>query len=232
MSATIRIFTFIASMGMLAVIASAQEGTSAVKSPAKIRKHEIGADLFSWINVHFGDEVSGEVSYANGLLYKLHLGQNVLRAGCDVFRYRYEEGSKPEMINGGYPWYHYAKGKYTITEARIGYERRLCTGRLQPFLGVEFAYRWVSREGTYEGVGDFIPYRFSGVTNEKTQQYFLSPLFGLNYRPCERFSISIEARYSFGASRTKDEVSGYTGKWDDLTFADPLRTVSVNYHFR
>jgi hypothetical protein len=190
--------------------------------------------VFSWINLDLDGvgRSSGDMSYANGLLYKLHCDRNVYRAGVDVFRYTYQFGAMPDPDDAHYPWYTYGEGKYTTIEARLGYERRLGSRKLQPFVGADIAFRYARNDGFYEGLGDIgPPYEFFGETRTTSQQFLVSPLVGLNYQLAEHFSISVEGSCSFGSGRTTEEVSGRAGKREGLGFANPVRTLSINYHF-
>lgn len=211
---------------------SAQVDCPVFQVEPRCNEHEIDVNLLSWINVGFkgskGD--AGDLSYVNGVLYKLHCRQNVLRVGLDIFRYSFEEGERPSG-DAPYPWYHYAEGNYKTFDARLGYERRLAKRKLQPFVAIDVDLRYVKKEGTFEGFGDFgPPYSYSGAIRSHSEQLLIALLSGLNYRPAMRFSLSVEASCTVGFSKTTDEVTGLVNR-DHLVFGNPFRTISLNYHF-
>lgn len=224
--------SMLACMVLVRAHTMAQLECPVLQEEPKCGSHEIGINLFSWINLapKTIDDHVGDVSYANGLLYKLHCRQNVLRLGADVFRFDYQDGQRP-ADNGPYPWYYYTKGHFTTFEFRFGYERRLNRRKLQLFIGTDLCFRYVEQEGIFEGFGDFgPPYSFSGRTCSHSEQFLIAPLFGLNYRPFERFSLSIETSYAVGYSTTTDEINGHMDR-NVMGFLNPLRAVCLSYHF-
>ncbi|MBP6642320.1 MAG: hypothetical protein KBA60_05200 [Flavobacteriales bacterium] len=195
-------------------------------------KQEIGLNAVSWINADVGIKgpKGGNWSYGNGLLYKAHCDKGALRAGLDVFHTNYEVGSKVNATNEAVPEF-YKAGKVTTIEARLGVERTLCSSRLQPFIGVDMSYRNSRNSGEYRNYGGPLAEPTSGDINTATRQFLLSPLFGMRFRASEKFSIAAEASYSVGISNTRDNVAATNGEPEFVHFANPLRTLSVNYHF-
>lgn len=196
-------------------------------------KHELGINLFSWINLDLEQVIhrDGDMPVANGLLYKLHCGRNVFRAGADLFRYRYEEGARPDPEESIYPWYSYAEGRYQDFALRLGYERRLTKGRLQPFVGVDLSYRLLHKVGHYEGRGDFPPYEYAGETDETWSGYHAGPLVGVAYAVGEHLSVSVEGCVQMGSQRMVASKNGFRSSDRSYLIADPIRTFAVSYLF-
>jgi hypothetical protein len=225
-------------------IALAQLNCAITQQAPKCPEHEIGMNLLSWINMdpEAAFEQDGDVRYANGLLYKLHCRHNVLRAGVDVFREDYTIGT-PLGDGNAYPTMHvYRDGKTTDTRFRIGYERRFVLGRIQPFAGVDVGYRYFREVYDYESNGDFIYDPEWGSGEITSEHLFIAPLIGLCYRPAEHWSFTMETAFTclFGSTTYERTSRSYIFP-DEHTFTyrqkeggmliDPLRTVSVNYHF-
>jgi len=195
-------------------------------------KQEIGLNAVSWINadVGFKGPKGGSWSYGNGLLYKAHCDKGALRAGLDLFHTNYKVGSKVNASNEAVPEF-YKAGKVRTVEARLGVERTLCSSRLQPFVGVDMAYRNSRNIGEYSNYTGPLAVPTSEAINTATRQFLLSPLFGMRFRATDRFSVAAEASYSVGVSNTRDNVKATNGQAEFVHFANPLRTLSVNYHF-
>ncbi|MFZ1332065.1 MAG: hypothetical protein WAR83_07750 [Flavobacteriales bacterium] len=196
-------------------------------------KQEIGINAVSWINAEVGKKgpKGGDWSYGNGFLYKAHCNKGALRMGLDVFRSKYQVGNKLEGADVPVASDFYKSVNVTTVEARLGMERTLCSSRLQPFVGVDFSYRRIQKKGLYENYAGPLLVPTSAEINSVTKQFLASPLFGIRFRATDRFSISGEASYALGIGRTRDNVKAEQGKSEFVHFADPLRTLSVNYHF-
>ncbi|MBL7952624.1 MAG: hypothetical protein JNM62_12995 [Flavobacteriales bacterium] len=195
-------------------------------------QHELGFNLFSWLLLSPDDVIhrDGEKTVGNGVIYKFHCGRNVFRAGADLSRYRYEEGKRPSP-DDHYPWYSYEQGRFQDLALRVGYERRLSKGRVQPFVGIDLAYHRTRKLGTYEGRGDFPPYEYAGTTDVTYRQHRISPIVGLTYRFAEHFSIAADASFSYVISRRIEPDDGLHRADRTEVIIDPVRTFSVNYFF-
>ena len=213
------------------------------KEPCSV-EHELGVNVVSWLNASLETafDGSGDIHYVNGLLYKLHCGRNAWRAGLDVFRESYVIGTS--MGEGGdYASTHtYREGCSSDARVRLGYQRSFGTCDLKPFAGVDVGFRYVKEQYDFEFNGDFIYNPTWGSGSITTEALFIAPLFGLNYRPTAHWSFTVEAAFSWSKGRSEKERTerSYMSP-EEHTYSysqevkgalvDPLRTVSLNYHF-
>ncbi len=234
----------ILSLGIVSFHASAQEGCSILQEKRGSVEYEIGANLFSWINV-VPDNVgytSGSMYYANGLFCRMHYGQNALRLGVDVFRDSYVEGS-PLGAGMGYPPGHaYREGSSSDVRFRIGYQRSFGKGDLKPFVGIDAGCRFFNDSYVFEGNGDFVYNPSWGSSTTTMEKPFAAALIGFNYRPMERWSFTVEAALTYLTGSSTEQRSEWSllipeERYSSFShhqrgfYMDPLRIVGVSYHF-
>jgi hypothetical protein len=235
------ITAFLLGSGALATNTSAQEGCPVLQKAPRCGQQELGVNLFSWINVNFQDihgltPPGGVLRYGNGLLYKWHCHRNVLRAGVDVFRDHY---TITEIFHTGYG---HREGQSTDTRIRLGYERRFGDGRVQPFAGADVGLRYIRDRYDFESEGDFIYNPTSGVATVTTQQLFIAPFIGLDYRFADHWSVAMELTANFFTGHTTDQRDEHSyidpdGSSSSSTWSakgstlDPVRSLCLAYHF-
>ena len=195
-------------------------------------RQEIGFNAVSWINAELGTKgpKGGDWSYGNGFMYKAHCNKGALRMGLDVFRSKDQEGTRLAGVDVPVASDFYKSVNMTAVEARLGLERSLCSSRLQPFVGMDFSYRRIQQKGIYVNYAGPMIEPVSADINTVTKQVLASPLFGIRFHATTHFSISGEGSYAIGIGRTRDNVKAEQGKCEFVNFANPLRTLSVNYH--
>ena len=202
---------------------------------------ELGINLFSWINVNIEDihgltPPGDDVRYVNGLLYKWRCHQNVLRAGVDLFRDHY---TIAEDFRTGF---NHREGKSTDTRIRLGYERRFGNGRVQPLAGTDVGFRYFRDRYDFESMGGFIYNPTSGTATATTQQVFIAPFVGLDYRFADHWSATMEFTGTFFSGHTTDQRnersyidpdgSSSSSTWSDKgSSLDPVRSLCLVYHF-
>ena len=205
-------------------------------------RHEIGVNLFSWIKTNNAGHYGSDQFFLNGLQYKLHCGKNAWRVGVDLFPKRYVFGASLGP-GGDYPTPHsYQAGSVRDARFRVGFQRSFGKGKVKPFAGMDVGFRYITEEYDFEGAADFVYNPSWGTIRKTTEQPFVAPLVGINYRPTEHWSVTVEATFYAISSRSKTErtersyiypeerTHSYSQNENRLLL-DPLRMVAVSYHF-
>jgi hypothetical protein len=163
-------------------------------------------------------------NYTNGILFKHHFNKFSARLGFDYVEHSYRYEASTDQFN-----YNLNNGKSFTKNFRLGVEKSLFEGKLQPFFAADIIYSRGRYNGITEGYGDFmLPYRLSYAFNSTA--YGLSPALGLKYRPFRRFSITAETAFSFIHYKTYGSREYPPRKALEL-LTHPLRMLSFNYHF-
>jgi hypothetical protein len=124
----------------------------------------------------------------------------------------------------------------------LGYERRFGHGRVQPYAGADVGFRYYWNRYDYESEGDFIYNPASGTATITTQELFIAPFVGLDYRFADHWSIAMEvtAIFFIGHSTEQRDERSYIdpdGSTSSSTSRgtgsslDPVRSFCLVYHF-
>lgn len=157
----------------------------------------------------------------NGLVLKYHLNLYTVRAGFD-----YSENSYNYHNVGRFPTE--LEGKSFGKHFRLGLEKSLSRKKLQPYFALDLVLS--SEQFSGSGAYDEIIYQ-SRDYKYKVNAYGFSPAFGLRYRPVKHFSISAETAMSWIWCRMDSQVAGYKDRSSREHLLNPLRALSLNYHF-
>jgi len=201
----------------LAHPASAQEVPFAQNNTTEpARKNELCLNFFSVVDQDLEKARrllpdGYRVAFLNGIMYKRHFGQNAWRLGFDSFRDHYKREFGPIRP-------YQIESNTNRIDLRLGYQRMLAKGKLQPYVGADAFWSKSRTKGTYETeLGLNGPLHFSS-----DRVFFgLSVIAGIAYKPWEKFSISAEASSFVGTSGS----DGFRYYWE------PLRALAVSYYF-
>jgi hypothetical protein len=195
------------------------------KAKEQCGDNEIGINLYNILNLKPNTSSRIYQNVFNGLMYKRHCRKNALRISVDFFHYNYSYYVKP---GGGYPWYSKDDSKTLIGELRLGYEHSFTLKKLRPFIALDALVQYGQTIGKSEGLGDFPPYEgWNSNYTYRFIKYGVAPAIGLKYRPIYRLSFTVELNLNIVYSSASQNF--YKGI---NIYFNPLRLLSVNYHFR
>jgi hypothetical protein len=214
--------------------------------PDKHLKNEIGLNVVSLMNKDYYDLTNDKwlrsyyyfgtlrpIAQMNlGLVYKSDKGKYVQRMALMIINERFE------YINRNLRDYYYeSKGQSSGFELRYGHEKLFSKKKLQPYGSIDLiaGYRVQKIEGyEHSGWGGGIGFLNSEY---RMKEIGLAPGLGVKYKFSERFSISLETnlRISYFHFKEKDSendtrIYGMFRKPIRM-FVDPLRFITLNYHF-
>jgi len=223
-------YTIIVILTFISLTATGQDNSNYLSFKKENKyKHEIGINLYNITEVKhdyyltINKKFFFNHSFVNGILYKRHWGKEAIRVGFDYYysKISIEESSK----------YHRYKneGKSKIGEFRIGYERKMTDSKLQPY----FSFDLIIIFGNLKGIdgstnwgGGYAEHPY----DIRVEELGFAPSIGLQYHAWDQFSFSIEINASFvyyhHSSKNGSQV--YEGM---KIYYNPLRLLSVNYHF-
>lgn len=160
----------------------------------------------------------------NGAMFKYHFNKFSLRGGYDFLAnsYKYSTGDTLENNKNN--------GKSKRHDLRLGVEKSAVYGKLRIFAIADILYSMADYSGITEGSGNQIP-AYSKPYNFKTGAFGLSPGFGISYRPLKHFSVSLESSIAIVFYRSRSSDGVYPNESSSSDLFNPLRTLSLNYHF-
>ncbi len=163
-------------------------------------------------------------NFLNGLMLKYHFNKLSLRAGFDYSANSYSYVAETASD------YNKNDGNRFRKDLRAGIEKSLYTGKIQVYAAADLLLSRGNFSGISAGRGDqtaeyHLPYRF------KSNAIGVSPGLGIKYRPLKRFSISMEASLSILHYRTYSKDGVYQNESGGSLLFNPLRVLSLNYHF-
>lgn len=209
-------------------------------------KNEIGLNIVSFINSdyyhmtndiwlsnsHYFGTLKPTAQMNIGLIYKSDKGKYVQRMIITVVNERFE------YLKSGNPrgYYYESEGQSAGFELRYGYEKQFSKKKLQPYGSIDLiaGYRVQKIEGfqssKYGGRGFF--------NNEyRMKEFGIAPGLGVKYKFSDRFSISLETNFRISYFHFKEKDSENDIKIYGMfkkpirMFVDPLRFMTLNYHF-
>jgi hypothetical protein len=219
-------------MSMLPISTSAQDAFESPKvgaEPSRYR-NEVGLNLFALVMFNYDPLYSRpqdpRPSFVNGLNYKRRIGLSAYRSSIDVFRDSFEDGSGG--TNGG-PYFS-AKGTASRMELRLGFGHQFTSGRMRPYGALDLiaGYEHIHFEGEGEGGAFVWQERRAFGYSTSTMRYGTAVSFGLAWRFARHLSCSAEGGWWFGLIEDHD----VPGASRSAVFFDPLRSFSINYHWR
>ncbi len=164
-------------------------------------------------------------NYGNGIMYKYHCRKNTFRIGLTYYysKFVYEDIGRS---------YHYREaGENKIGELNVGYERNLVIGTFQPFVAMDLSLLYGKVTGIIGGVGDWYYWNTEHPYDVTIQEVGVVPTFGFKFRPFNRISISAETNIRIAYSDQKDLLDSKQDVSEGRIYVNPLRVLSLNYHF-
>lgn len=208
-------------------------------------KNEIGLNVVSLMNKDYYDLTNDywlrsyyffgtlrPIAQMNlGLIYKSDKEKYVQRMAFLIMNERFE------YINSNLRDYYYeSKGQSSGFELRYGYEKLFSKKKFQPYGSIDLiaGYRVQKIEG-YEHSG----WGGSGFFNSiyRMKEIGLATGLGVKYKFSDRFSISIETNFRisyfhFNEKDSENDIKIYgLFRKPIRMFVDPLRFITLNYHF-
>ena len=189
-------------------------------------RHEIGLNALNVNEVMMNFYNPGTVyatNYANGFMYKYHADKWSLRAGFDYLEhsYQYQASSSKGFDNN--------KGKFFSKDFRLGAENTVSSTAVQIFVGADLVYSTARYSGISIGQWDSAaPYHIAYGIN--VQSFGAAPALGIKYRPAKHISITAETGISVLRYKSS-ETPGFPSESNVAVLFNPLRVLSLNYHF-
>lgn len=173
-------------------------------------RNEIGLSLFGVLS-HYKQVNRGhhEPRWLNGLVYKRHFGNNAVRVGVEYFSNSYTYNhiySNPPMVS----W-----NKNASLEFRIGYERSSTYKRFTLYGALDVAVLHQTIESSWKDASQNV-----SSFNHEGSAVGILPGMGIKYRLTPYLSVSAETSLNY-----------YTNSYHNELTLNPLKMLSVNYHF-
>jgi hypothetical protein len=216
------IFSFLTFSGLYSQMCPCEFGGKNTDRPLRF---ELGFNTlnFNEVTVFNDNHKKYRHNVVNGVMFKYHLDRYTVRAGFDYSEHNYSYRDSTYF-------FYQTKGKSFGKYFRLGVEKTLSKTKLQIYLSSDLIFAFEQFNGI-SGTGDFgwagynNPYRFKVIS------YGFSPAFGLRYRPLKHFSISAETSLIIGGYYRYSQEGTYKNLSAKMLIINPLRLLSINYHF-
>jgi hypothetical protein len=196
-------------------------------------KNELGLNLFSFSDfsatTYPATKFGSNLNFGNGIYYKFHTNKNVWRSSISFFKQKI-------VINDGQQFEGYSfhsNGIKKAGEAKVGYQRDFCSGKLSPFIFSEFSFLYSKYTGHASEMGCF-GYYGDRPFDIESFEYGISGGIGLRYEITKNIVVSIESNAKGVLSVNEDMLnhSPYYPKYKNFDYRfNPLSRLGVAIAF-